>query len=282
MKNLIPAILLVLSTSYAYTQSDEIIMHNIYLDELSSSPVYGNLKYLTKEIGNRINGSPKLSAAIEFTRQLMINYEFDTVYLQPVMVPHWIRGNDEIVKIINSPSIGSLNLNCIALGNSIGTGNDGVTGEVIEINGFEELKRTDKSFIDGKIVFLNQPADNGIINIMEAYSKLMPMRTLGASLASSKGAKAVVIRSISTCKDNSPHTGNIIYEVGIKKIPAVAISTNDADFLSTLIKREPNTKIYLELHCETLENIVSYNVIGEIKGNQFPDEIILVGGHIDS
>jgi hypothetical protein len=282
MKSLFVIILVVINTYNALSQSDEKILANIYQMTLTNSPIYENLRYLTKEIGNRINGSPQLSAAIEFTRQLMIEYQFDSVYLQPVMVPNWKREKNEIVKIINSTSLGNQNLNCIALGNSIGTGDEGLVGEVIEINGMDELKKTDNKLINDKIVFLNQPIDNSLINILEGYSEVFDQRTLGASQASLKGAKAVIIRSITTGIDDSPHTGNIFYEEGVKKIPAVAISTNDADMLSKLLKREPNTTIYLELNCKTLANVLSYNVIGEIKGNQFPDEIISVGGHIDS
>lgn len=286
MKNMKSFLYLLLLSYFSITaihaQSDEVIIHNIYKEQLTNSPIYDNLRYLTKEIGSRINGSPQLAAAIEYTRQLMIEYQFDSMYLQPVIVPNWKREKNEIVKIINSPSLGNQNLNCIALGNSIGTGDEGLFGEVIELNGIDELKKTDKNLIAGKIVFLNQPFDNSLINIIEAYSKVLDQRILGASQASLKGAKAVIIRSITTSKDESPHTGDMVYDKGIKKIPALAISTSDADLLSELMKREPNTKIYLELHCKTLANVLSYNVIGEIKGNQFPDEIILVGGHIDS
>jgi carboxypeptidase Q len=282
MKSLFVIILVVINTYNVFSQSDEKILANIYQMTLTNSPIYENLRYLTKEIGNRINGSPQLAAAIEFTRQLMIEYQFDSVYLQPVMVPNWKRDKNEIVKILNSPSIGNQNLNCIALGNSIDTGDEGLSGEVIEINGMDALKKADKNLVNGKIVFLNQPIDNGLVNILEGYSEVFDQRTLGASQSSIKGAKAVIIRSITTGIDDSPHTGNIFYEEGVKKIPAVTISTNDADKLSKLLKREPNTKIYLELHCKTLANVLSYNVMGEIKGNQFPDEIISVGAHIDS
>ena len=282
MKSLFVIILVVINTYNVFSQSDEKILANIYQMTLKNSPIYENLRYLTKKIGNRINGSPQLAAAIEFTRQLMIEYQFDSVYLQPVMVPNWTREKNEIVKIINSPSLGNQSLNCIALGNSIGTGDEGLVGEVIEINGMDELKKTDKNLVNGKIVFLNQTLDNSLINILEGYSKVFNQRTLGASQASIKGAKAVIIRSITTGIDDSPHTGNIFYEDGVKKIPAVTISTKDADMLSKHLKREPKTTIYLELHCRTLANVLSYNVIGEIKGNLFPDEIILVGGHIDS
>ena len=232
MKSLFVIILVVINTYNVFSQSDEKILANIYQMTLKNSPIYENLRYLTKKIGNRINGSPQLAAAIEFTRQLMIEYQFDSVYLQPVMVPNWTREKNEIVKIINSPSLGNQSLNCIALGNSIGTGDEGLVGEVIEINGMDELKKTDKNLVNGKIVFLNQTLDNSLINILEGYSKVFNQRTLGASQASIKGAKAVIIRSITTGIDDSPHTGNIFYEDGVKKIPAVTISTKDADMLS--------------------------------------------------
>jgi hypothetical protein len=116
---------------------------------------------------------------VEYTWQLMIKYQFDTVYLQPAMVPNWIRGNKEIVRIINSPSLGCRDLNCLALGNSIGTGDEKLTGEVIEINGLEELKKTDKNLIKGKIVFLNQPLDNSFISAAEAYGEVFDQRYSG-------------------------------------------------------------------------------------------------------
>ena len=282
MKNLIITITLILITNSVVAQTDEIIIQKIYHEQLNNSPIYENLRYLTKEIGNRLSGSQQLAASVDYTRQLMIKYKFDTVYVQPAMVANWIRGEKEIVRIINSPSLGNHNLNCLALGNSIGTCEQGLTGNIIEINGLEDLQNTDKKLINGKIVFLNQPLDNSIINTFDAYSKVSGQRNSGTSLASIKGAIAVIVRSLSFSNDTSPHTGYMGYDEGINKIPAVAISTNDADLLSALIEKEPKTTVYLELHCQTNENVLSHNVIGEIKGIEFPDEIIVVGGHLDS
>ncbi len=282
MKNIIFTILLVLITNYALAQSDESVIQNIYQEQLTNSPIYENLRYLTKEIGNRVSGSTQLAASVGYTRHLMNKYQFDRVYLQPVLVPNWIRGKKEIVRIINSPSLGNRDLNCTALGNSIGTGEQGLMGEVIEINGLEELKKTDNNLINGKIVFLNQALDNSFINTFDAYDQAYGQRSKGPSQASIKGAIAVIIRSLSISDDDSPHTGNMRYDEGVTKIPAIAISTNDANLLSQIIEKEPQTKVYLELHCQTKEKVLSHNVIGEIKGTQFPDEIIAVGGHLDS
>lgn len=282
MKNLLFYILLVLNTNYALSQSDEIIIQNIYHEQLTNSPVYENLRYLTKEIGNRINGSSQLASAVAYTQQLMTQNQFDTVYLQPVMVPNWIRGKKEVVKIMNSPSRGNLELNSLAIGNSIGTGDEGLSAQVIEINGLDELKKIDEDSVRGKIVFLNQPLDRSLINMWDAYHKASGQRNNGASQASIMGAKAVIVRSLAIGNDGSPHTGYMAYDEGVIKIPAVAISTNDANILSDLLKEEPNTVIYLELDCQTKENVLSHNVIGEIKGSEFPKEIIVVGGHLDS
>lgn len=282
MKNLLFCILLVLSSNYAFSQSDEIIIHNIYNEQLTNSLIHENLRYLTKEIGNRINGSSQLASAIAYTQQLMTQNQFDTVYLQPVMVPNWIRGKKEVVKIIKSSSKGNLELNSLALGNSIGTGDQGLSAEVIEINGLDELKKIDENAVRRKIVFLNQPLDRSLINMWDAYHNASDQRNYGASQASIKGAKAVIVRSLAIGNDDSPHTGYVGYDEGVIKIPAVAISTNDANLLSDLLKEEPNTVIYLNLDCQTKENVLSHNVIGEIKGSEFPNEIIVIGGHLDS
>jgi hypothetical protein len=282
MKHLLIASLLFLCQAFIMAQTDEQIIKTIYQEELSNSPVYEDLRFLTKEIGNRINGSPELAGAVEYTKALMTRYQFDTVYLEPVKVPNWKREKNEIVKIINSPTSGGKLLNCIALGNSVGTGEDGITGEVIEINGIEELQITDRNLIEGKIVFLNKPFDKSLFRVLEGYANAVNQRVSGASKASEKGAIAVIVRSVTPGNTDTPHTGNMFYAEGIPKIPVVAVSTNDADVLSASIKQEPGTEVYMEIHCTANEDADSYNVIGEIKGNQYEDQIILVGGHLDS
>jgi hypothetical protein len=139
---------------------------------LTNSEVYENLRILTKEIGPRIEGSSNLAMAIEFTKELMLKYDFDTVYLQPAMVSDWKRGDQELVKIINTQTNKSQNINCLALGNSIGTAENGITGEVIEIYGMNDLEKTNSEQIKGKIVFLNEPFDTKIINTFEDTQKI--------------------------------------------------------------------------------------------------------------
>ncbi|HCX24468.1 MAG: peptidase M28 family protein [Flammeovirgaceae bacterium] len=279
MKKALFLFLLIPALSYAQDHTE--MVKKIYDHQLTQSPVYENLRYLCKEIGPRLSGSPQAAAAVEYTRQLMMDYGFDTVYLQPVMVPHWIRGQKEITRVTNSELKGAFELNSIALGNSVGTGAEGVHAEVIEVKSIEEVNKLGKA-VAGKIVFYNGEMDPTKVNTFAAYGSAVVQRAYGASEAAKNGAKAVVIRSMTNRRDDIPHTGSLVYKPLMPKIPAVAISTNDADELSKLLAKQKGLKIYVETHCEMKEDILSYNVIGEIKGSQYPDEIITVGGHLDS
>lgn len=258
----------------------EVTIKKFYDETMTNGHVYGNLRYLCKEIGNRLSGSPEAAAAVEYTKQLMESYDFDTVYLQPVMVPHWVRGKKEIVRVLNSEKHGTFELNALALGNSVGTGPEGVLAEVVEVSGIDEVNELGKK-VEGKIVFYNGPMDPTLINTFSAYGGAVAQRSSGASEAAKYGAKAVIIRSMSNRKDDIPHTGSLRYKALINQIPAVAISTNDAEKLSTILK-EQKLKMYVESHCQMLPDVLSYNVIGELRGSEIPNEIIAVGGHLDS
>lgn len=282
MKNHI--ILLFLSICYLHTaaQTDEQTIARIYEENLGNGHAYKNLKYLTKNVGNRINGSPQLAAAIEYTKQLMLSYKFDTVYLQPVMIPNWRRGEPEIVRIINSTSLGNKDLNCISLGNSVGTGPVGISGEVVEFKGPESLKQAEEEEIKGKIVFLNKSINQDKFDVFGEYARNVGLRQEGASMAAEKGAIAFILRSLSTGTDHIAHTGQMSYTDADKMIPSLAIGFSEANMLSELIEKEGNAQLYIETHCESHNDALSYNLIGELKGTEFPDEIIVVGGHIDS
>jgi hypothetical protein len=274
-------LLLFLIPGFALAQTHEENIKKIFDEELSNGHTYSNLRYLCKEIGNRLSGSPEAAAAVEYTRQLMMSYGFDTVYLQPVMVPHWVRGGKDVVKIVNSEKLGPLELKSLALGNTVGTGPSGLVAEVIEVSGLEQLKQIGAQVKD-KIVFFNGAMDPTQINTFDAYSGAVPQRGSGASEAARYGAKAVLVRSMSNRIDDIPHTGNQRYNSDLPKIPALAISTQAAELLSKSLKEQKNLRIYVESHGEMLENALSYNVIGEIRGTEKPEEIIAVGGHLDS
>src|SRR5690606_29233673 len=215
--------------------------------ELSSGHTYQNLRYLCKEIGNRLAGSPGAAAAVEWTRQLMESYGFDTVYLQPVMVPHWERGGKDVVKIINSGKHGQLELTALALGNTQGTGPKGLVGEVVEVKSIPELKELGEK-VRGKIVFFNGPMDPTMIDAFTSYGGANAQRSAGAGEASKLGAIGSIVRSLSNRIDDIPHTGSQRYNPDFPKIPALAISTQDAELLSELLAEQPGLKLYLESH----------------------------------
>jgi carboxypeptidase Q len=263
-------------------QTREETIQRIYKEALSNSPIHENLRYLCKKIGNRISGSPQAAAAVEYTYRLMKQYGFDTVYLQPVMVTHWIRQSKSIVRITNSPSSGNILLNSITIGNSVGTGINGISAEVIEVDGMQALKTMDKKLLKNKIVFFNKVFDPTFVNTGIGYDSVYEQRSAGASATAPHGALAVIVRSLAIDHSDYPHTGTLAYDSGVKKIPAIAISTNAADLLSAELKKEPHLKLYMEAHTQTLPDVLSYNVIGEIRGKKYPNEIIAVGGHLDS
>ncbi len=229
------------------------------------------------EIGPRLSGSENSMVAINWAFEKMKSLGFDKVWLQPVMVPHWERGNIESCTILDL----NKELSVLALGGSIATPSNGITAELIEVKSFQELEKR-KTEVNGKIVFFSRALDPSKINTFAGYGGAVDQRVNGAIEVARYGGVGVVIRSITTKYDNVPHTGVMDYRDSIPKIPAAALGNIDADFLSTELKRNPQLKLNLKLNCRTLPDAQSYNVIGEIKGTEFPDEIILVGGHFDS
>ncbi len=269
------------ATASAQT-TDENTIKLLFDAALSKGESYQMLEHLATKIGPRLSGSPGAAAAVEWSRHVMKEYEFDSVWLQPVMVPHWVRGQKEEGRIVNSKKMGTVAVNICALGGSVGTGPNGLAAQVIEVKSFEELKQLGNSAIKGKIVFFNRPMDPTKINTFAAYAGAVNQRGAGASEAARYGAIAVVVRSMGSNLEDYPHTGGMSYQPNIPKIPAVAISTKHAELLSKLLKEDNSLQFYLETHCETLEDAPSYNVIGEIKGTDRPEEVIVVSGHLDS
>ncbi len=281
MKNLL--ILLVVLSGFlpCAAQDPSEVIASIYKEQLNNSQAYHNLRYLTKEIGPRLSGSPGAAAAVEFTRQVMMSYGFDTVFLQPVMVPKWVRGQKEKVILLNSDKLGTYALNPIALGNSVGTGPSGAKGQLVQVNSMDEVEELGEA-LRGKIVFYNISPDKSLIHSFRAYGQSVIQRVYGASEAAKYGAKAVIVRSATNFQDNIPHTGTLRYKPNIARIPAMAISTNEAEFLSSLLADQADLEVYVETHCEMQGEVLSYNVVGQLNGSEFPDEYIAVGGHLDS
>lgn len=265
----------------SYGQGHGPQLKKIYDAELSSGHTYENLRYLCKEIGNRLSGTPGAAAAVEWTKQLMESYGFDTVYLQPVMVPHWERGGADVVRVVNSRKYGTISLTALALGNTQGTGPNGLLGNVVEVKSIDELKKLGVQ-VKGKIVFFNGPMDPTIVDAFAAYSGAVGQRSSGAAEAAKLGAIGTLVRSMNNQIDDFAHTGNQRYAPNMPTIPALAISTQDAELLSSLLEDQLDLQLYLESHGEMKSEKLSYNVIGELRGIEKPEEIIAVGGHLDS
>ena len=260
---------------------DSLVVSSIFKEALTSREAYENLRYLCKECKGRIAGTPEAAKAVEFTRQVMLDMDLDSVYLQQLMVKRWVRGQVEHCRII-SAMFGSEDLTVTGLGLSVGTTDVGLTAGVIEVNGIEDLERIGTKAIKGKIVFFNKPMDPSLLNTFRAYGGAASQRTRGASRAAPYGAVAAIVRSLTTALDDHPHTGVMYYKEGADRIPAVAVSTMGAELLSAWLKEDPELQMHLVSNCKNMPEVRSYNVIGEIRGTDYPEQIITVGGHLDA
>jgi len=256
------------------------IAQQITRTALAEGRAYHLLAELTS-YGPRLSGSPQAAAAVEWSRQTMMQLGFDNVRLQEVIVPHWVRGPIEEAAIVNSATMGTAPLTVCALGGSVATPEMGVVAEVIEVKSFDELKALGAK-ATGKIIFFNRPMDASKINTFEAYGGAVNQRGSGAVEAAKAGGVAALVRSMTTRLDDQPHTGGMGYQEEVPKIPAAAISTLDANLLSQILAQEKTVRVRLKLTCQTLPDSPSANVIGEITGAEKPEEIIVVGGHLDS
>ncbi len=252
-------------------------MLKIGMNEMGS---YDRLKRLVK-LGPRLDGSAQAAAAIEFVKQEMEEIGLDSIKLEAFTVPRWQRGESEEARVINSFTMGSVSLSLCALGGSVSTPKEGIIADVIEVKSIDELKSIAEK-AKGKIIFFNRPMDNALVNTFQAYGETVDQRYEGAVEAAKYGATAVIIRSLTTSIDNYPHTGMLRYDENVPKIPAAAISTQSANLLSELLKREKTVKLYLKINSKILAPAISFNVIGEISGVEKPKEIILLGAHLDS
>lgn len=280
-KNTSLLLFLLIISAMLNAQEPEIIIKALFDEALTDRTAYNNLEILCKNYKGRITGSEKAEAAVDYTFQVMQKMNLDRVEKQPVRVPRWERGEKEVAKILTEKS-GTTHVSVTALGMSVGTGLNGLTAKLVEVQNFEELEKLGRKNVEGKIVFFNRPMDPAMINTFAAYSGAANQRTSGAAEAAKFGAAGVVVRSLTTALHDFPHTGVLRYIDSIPKIPAVAISTNGAGLLSELLNEEPNIQFYFRTTCETKPDVISHNVIGEIKGSVYPDQIITVGGHLDA
>lgn len=282
MKQLLTILSLVIICQIS-AQTDAENLQKIYSNSLTNGMSYQWLDHLSNQIGGRLSGSLNAEKAVQYTKEELEKLDLDKVWLQPVMVPRWVRGAPEFAYIETSPGI-TTNVNICALGGSVATPNGGVKASVIEVKTYTDLEALGTEKIKGKIVFINRPMQADLINTFEAYGGCSVERYAGAAEAAKYGAVGTIVRSLNLRLDDYPHTGSMGYgDLPVsQRIPSAAISTNDANLLSGMLALNPNLKFFFSQNCKQLKDVQSYNVIGEITGSEFPNEIIVVGGHLDS
>lgn len=282
MKKTILLTVLVLNGLTSFAQSnDEKNIKLFYKKALTESKCYTWLEYLSNDIGSRLSGSATAAEAVQYTKSQLESLGLDKVYLQEVMVPHWVRGEKETAFILDGKVKTAVPI--CALGGSVATAKTGLTAEVIEVQGINELAALGDK-IKGKIVFFNRPMNPENIETFTSYGACVDQRFAGAKEAAKFGAVGTIVRSMNLRLDDFPHTGAQSYGDLPKEkyIPTAAISTNGAELLSATLKSNPALKFYFKQSCETLPDVLSYNVIGEITGKEHPENIMVVGGHLDS
>ncbi|KRD10109.1 peptidase M28 [Flavobacterium sp. Root901] len=282
MKKTILLTVLVLNGLTSFAQSnDEKNIKLFYKKALTESKCYSWLEYLSNDIGARLSGSKTAEEAVQYTKRQLESIGLDKVYLQEVMVPHWVRGEKETAYILNGKEKTVVPI--CALGGSVATPKTGLTAEIIEVQGIDELKTLGDK-VKGKIVFFNRPMNPENIETFISYGACVDQRFAGAKEAAKFGAVGTIVRSMNLRLDDFPHTGVQSYGDLPKEqyIPTAAISTNGAELLSKTLKFNPALKFYFKQSCETLPDVLSYNVIGELTGTEHPENIMVIGGHLDS
>ena len=240
---------------------------------------YENLRVLCKSVGHRLSGTPAAAKAVAWGEKAMKEAGADEVWLQPVNVPKWHRGKESLQLKLNGRY---RKVPALSLGNSQGTGGKPLEREIVAVNNYDEYAALDDGFVAGKIVFFNYRFRQDFVNTFDGYGNSVNYRWNSPNIAAKRGAAGVIIRSMSSGEDDFPHTGSMHYDSSVKKLPEMARGNKTADELAAACKKGKVTAIMTsECHMED-KMAPSYNVIGEIKGTEQPERIIIVGGHLDS
>ena len=243
---------------------------------LTDSQAYRKLAYLTDHIGHRLSGSEALERAVAWAVAEFERDGIERVWTEPVMVPHWVRGHESVSILLPVER----EVAVLTLGGSVGTGPDGVQAAVLLVESLEQLDR-EGAAAAGKIVLFNKPMTAGS-DSESPYGTVVQMRAKGPSAAGKLGAVGMLIRSLGTADYRLPHTGALRYEDGAPRIPAAAISAEDAELIRRLIESGETVRVGMDLGATQGPDAESANVIADLPGRELPDEIVLIGGHLDS
>jgi Zn-dependent M28 family amino/carboxypeptidase len=233
---------------------------------------YAILQHLTDHIGPRLSGSAGAEEAVRWTHQRLLDMGL-RAWTEPVRVPHWVRGEES--GEVTSPVRQHLVLT--ALGGSPGTPAEGITAEVVEVDSLDALRALPEAAVKGRIVLFNR----AMVTAAD-YGTHSPLRTRGPAEAAKRGAVAALVRSLGTLSARLPHTGATNFEETDVHIPAAALAAEDAELLHRLLAGREPVRVRVTLSCRTLEDVLSANVLAEVRGREKPDEIVLIGAHLDS
>lgn len=262
------------------SDSDSVAVNKIFCEVLSNGEAYKNLEGLCLTAPKRLSGSDGAQKAVDYCFKTMKEMGLDSVWLQECMVPHWERGKAETgVMYVNDTPV---HANICALGGSVATPQGGIKAEVIEVENFDELDKLGKRKVEGKIIFFNHPFDETKISTFEAYGEAVGYRWQGPHVAETYGAVGVIVRSMTNSIDTFPHTGVMRSDSLKSNIPSAAISTADAEAMSKHISEGKKVEFQMTMNCQWFPDAKSYNVIGEIRGSEKPEEVIAFGGHLDA
>lgn len=248
--------------------------------ELQHSQAWDHVAHLADEIGARPSGSENAAEAVRWAKEKLESWGLDEVRLEPVTVPRWVRGEEwgRLLSHRDQPIV------LTALGGSVATPVEGIEAEVVEVTSLDQIDELGES-VRGKIVLYNVPMDMELVESgksFDAYSKAVPARGAGADRASKYGAVASLVRSVGSDSLRTPHTGALRYKDEVPRIPAAAVTTEDADLIHRLLERGQQVTMRLVLTPRSMPEVESYNVVADWKGRETPEEIVVIGGHIDS
>jgi len=262
------------------SEKDAFFIKSLYEEALQSQGAYDILKDLIETSGgHRLSGTENYDRAADHATRVMKEVGFESVNLQPCEVDQWVRGEDDRVVVFDAAG-DEMPLAAVTLGNSGHSDGQLLRGEVVAFNHLDSVA-TYKGDLVGKIAFFTRPFDQSLINTFRAYSGAVAQRVFGPNAAAKRGAIATVVRSMASNLDDHPHTGVTIFEEGVDAIPALAVSTIAAERLENMMSTGP-VVLGVQSDAKIKGNTTDDNVIGQIRGREFPDEIILAGGHLDS
>ena len=264
-----------------FDQETSDVITTFYGDALEFKESYELLRGLSKDVGQRLSGSEGAKKAVLWSKEVMENYGFDTVYLQEVMVPHWERGELEEAYFYNGKN--KINLSILGAGGTVSTPKEGITAEVVEVSSLDEVDELGRENVEGKIVFYNKAFNQRYINQGASYGQTGFQRRSGAVKAAEHGALASVFRSLSSSTyEDFPHTGGMSYREGLDSIPHGGLGVLSSEKLSQALKENPRLTLTVRLSGKWFPDALSHNVVGELRGSKSPEKIITVGGHLDS